>query len=575
MRLVTPAVFIISTLVALNVSALELRPLAETPHVWEPGTFLLEETPEIGNPFDPDSIAVDVVFTPPSGKTLTLPGFWYQDYTRAEVDGVERLTAKGAPGWRVRFTPVEAGAHTYVARVTVENRVAAETAGAFVVEARRDAKGFVRTAADGRYFVQDDGTPLPLLGLCMCWHGGRGTADYEEWLPAFAKAGVNYTRLWMWPHAFGIEVRPGEKLNYNLERAWQLDRVLELARAQGVRVMLCLDYHGIFQVEPDDWGGNNEWPRHPYNAANGGPCADQNAFFSDGAARALYKKRLRYLVGRYAAEPAVMAWQFFNEINNVYRYLNQKDVAAWHGEMGTWLHEQDPYRHLTTTSHSWFMDTPELWSQEGLDYVQCHLYLNSDKADALKQIGSMPEIFRNRFNKPVYVGEYGVSSRGYGDEDDPYRRGLRQGLWAGIMSGSAGTAMPWWWERIHAEKLHGLWTGLARFIEGMNVGPGWAPMAAAAPDDVRALALSDGRRTLLWVVDGRYAYAAGAREKAMAHEGGVVTLQGLPAGRYRVSWRDTGDGRSLEETAADCDGGALAVALPGFEVDAAARIVAE
>jgi len=575
MNVVRPAIFAISVLMSLGASALTVRSALDAHHVWEPGTFLLEETPQAANPFDPDSISIDMAFTAPSGKVTELPAFWHQDFARAEVDGAERLTAQGAPGWRVRFTPVEPGVHAYAARVTVEGRGVAEAAGTFTVDAKRDGKGFVRAASDGRYFVLDDGTPYPLLGLNMCWYGARGTGDYEEWLPAYAKAGVNYTRLWMWPHAFGIEVRPGERLNYNLEHAWRLDRVLELARAQGIRVMLCLDYHGIFQVEPDDWGGNNEWPRHPYNVANGGPCKEQNAFFTDEAARALYKKRLRYLVARYAAEPAVMAWQFFNEINNVHRYLKRDDVAAWHGEMGTWLHEHDPYRHLTTTSHSWFMEAPELWSLPGLDYVQCHMYLNSEKADAIKQISTMPEAFRARFGKPVYVGEYGVSSRGYGSEDDPHRRGLRQGLWAGIMSGTAGSVMPWWWEQIHAEKLHGMWSGLAAFIQGMDVGPGWKPMAAAVPEDVRALALSDGKRALLWAVDDRYAYAKGAREEATPHAGGVVTLQGLPDGTYAVSWRDTERGDVVTETDAKCTGGNLEVALPEFSVDIAARVLAK
>ena len=50
--------------------------------------------------------------------------------------------------------------------------------------------------------------------------------------------------------------------------------MLAEAERRGIYVMLCLDYHGMFEVKPDYWGGNNFWPRHPYNAANGGPCAD-------------------------------------------------------------------------------------------------------------------------------------------------------------------------------------------------------------------------------------------------------------------------------------------------------------
>ena len=136
-----------------------------------------------------------------------------------------------------------------------------------------------------RYFHLDDGTPLFLNGLCVGWHGRRGTYDYDDWLAAYRKAGINYIRIWMCPTAFSIEWDRQDRLHYRLDNAWQLDRVLAEAERSDVFVMLCLDYHGIFEVKPDFWGGNNYWPRHPYNAANGGPCQTQNEFFTSEAAK--------------------------------------------------------------------------------------------------------------------------------------------------------------------------------------------------------------------------------------------------------------------------------------------------
>jgi len=108
-----------------------------------------------------------------------------------------------------------------------------------------------------RSFRLDDGTPLFLDGLCMCWHGRRGTYDYDDWLESSQKAGINYIRLWMWHQAFGIEWDRGDKLKYRMDNAWRLDRVLAEAERRGVFVMLCLDYHGIFEIKSDYWGGNN------------------------------------------------------------------------------------------------------------------------------------------------------------------------------------------------------------------------------------------------------------------------------------------------------------------------------
>jgi hypothetical protein len=75
--------------------------------------------------------------------------------------------------------------------------------------------------------------------------------------------------------------RRGDKLKYRLDNAWRLDRVLAEAERRGVFVMLCLDYHRIFEIKPDYWGGNNFWPRHPYNATNDEPCQLQNEFFTN------------------------------------------------------------------------------------------------------------------------------------------------------------------------------------------------------------------------------------------------------------------------------------------------------
>src|SRR5678816_526845 len=84
--------------------------------------------------------------------------------------------------------------------------------------------------------------------------------------------------------------------SYRLDRAWQLDTVFDMAEGKGIYLLLCLDYHGMFEQTPDYWGGNNHWTNNPYHVLNGGPCPNQNAFFTSTAAHALYQKRLRYLV---------------------------------------------------------------------------------------------------------------------------------------------------------------------------------------------------------------------------------------------------------------------------------------
>lgn len=487
-----------SCAVAAELSVLPLG--GEAPRRWCLSEFrVVGEVPREGlNPFDPESIAVDAVVTGPSGQESRLPAFWHQDFERrlgdvrvTARDGSpqsqqgEVVTPRGDPGWRVRWTPVEAGRHGVRVEVACAGRtVRGPTTVLEVVPAPAGARGFVRVNPEARrYFMTDDGQPLVLLGECCCWHGRRGTFDYDDWLADYPPNGMNYTRLWMWPQAFGLEVVEGERLNYNLAKAWTLDTVLDLAARQGVWVMLCLDYHGIFQVDPDMWGGNNWWPRHPYNASTGGPCSTQNDFFSRPAAAVLYRKRLRYLVGRYGAYPSLLSWQFFNEINNVYRYLKPDDVVAWHDGMARWLKGQDPYRHPITTSFGSVGEQAAMWKLDSLDYSQWHLYLNwaGKYRRPAAACAEVAERFQRDYGKPVYVGEYGTDGRGWRTDADPHLRGLQQAVWGGVLGGTAGTAMPWWWEGMHAAKVHTIWKSLAGFIDGTGLGSrGWEPLRLPA-----------------------------------------------------------------------------------------------
>ena len=94
---------------------------------------------------------------------------------------------------------------------------------------------------------------------------------------------------------------------------------------------------------------------------NGGPCINQDAFFTNTVARTLFEKRLRYLIARYGYSTSLMSWEFFSEIDNEYTWLNPTDVAVWHGLVGGWMHTNDAFGHLVTTSLTGGSDRPEIW----------------------------------------------------------------------------------------------------------------------------------------------------------------------------------------------------------------------
>lgn len=459
-----------------------------TPQRWRRLEFRVSGVPTVSNPFDPNVVTLDATFTLPSGQTRRVPGFWYRNYTRALSNGSEVLTTQGSAEWRVRFCPTEVGNYAVSVALTLNGAPSgspATTTFSVTDRATTGPQGYVRLAAGNRYFATDRGDPLPLNGANVCWHGSAGTYDYDTWFDRMAQSGENFARIWMCPWAFGIEYASGQLTNYRLNRAWQLDYLLELAEQKGIYLMLCLDYHGMFETQPDYWGGNNYWPQNPYNTALGGPCANQNAFFTNATAKAIYKKRLRYLIARYGYSPRLLCWEFFNEIDNVYSYLNATDVANWHAEMGNWLKANDPFGHLVTTSLTGSSDRPEIWNLSQLDFAQYHSYGMPQPATGL---ASVMTSFHDRYHKPALVGEYGTDWRGWNRQTvDPYLRGFRQGIWSGALNGSAGTSMSWWWEEIQNENLYSTFQAITTFTRQTQWGRGtWTPvnfLPASNPPD--------------------------------------------------------------------------------------------
>lgn len=417
--------------------------------------------PQVANPYDPEIISVDATIKFKSTRSIIIPAFWYQPYKSILTNGQEQLFKNGEAHWRLRFIPIEAGEFSISISIVlnkinysdliITNFYASNQSVDQKNLSTVDFLKICKVSENNQYFETIGKTPILLIGECVCWPGNKGTFDYRQWFPAMRESGQNYARLWMCPWAFGIETDTRSLTNYSLDRAWQLDQVMELAAQNGIYILLCLEYHGMFEETPDYWGGNNYWPKNPYNKAVGGPCINQNDFFKNVIAKDIFKKRLRYLVARYSAFWNLLAWQFFNEIDNVYKYLNPTDVASWHKEMAEWLKTHDPYNHMVTTSLTSGSDRPEIWSITNIDFSVYHAY---NHTQPVSKISKIIDSFIKKYKKPVMIGEYGTDWRGWNRSQDPYLRGLRQGILTGAISGSVGTSMSWWWEKLFEENVY-------------------------------------------------------------------------------------------------------------------------
>jgi hypothetical protein len=127
--------------------------------LWQRVDFRISNVPSASNVFDPDSISVDAVFTLPSRRVITVPAFWYQGYQRGLPGNRESLTLTGAPEWRLRFTPPEAGDYSLSLTVRTNGQPWGSPAVTnFAVSANQPAtrSGYVRIAPSQQYLETGD-----------------------------------------------------------------------------------------------------------------------------------------------------------------------------------------------------------------------------------------------------------------------------------------------------------------------------------------------------------------------------------------------------------------------------------
>ena len=556
------------------------------------------------NPFNPEEIDVWALFTSPQGQATRVNGFLDQPCTRRLDHDAEQIEPAGAPAWKIRFTPAVEGTWHY--RVFAKDR-SGETSlpeASFTVSAST-RPGFIRRAEHNpRMFAYDNGQPYFAVGENVCWGGKRGSFDYDDWLPALAKAGGNWLRIWMcswncaleWSREPRGDWRVGQYNGvgfYSLDNAWKLDTILDLAETNGLAVMLCFGTYGEFNT--GGFFNEGQWKANPYNTTNGGPCLKPAEFWTNTTARQLYRQRLRYLTARYASRTGIQSWEFWNEANA---------PAAWIGEMARCLkgtgefagHPLDPYGHLVTTTYG----TGEIWRSPEVDFTQTHHYGKGDVPD------HAPVVHRDalaaaRYDKPHLMGEYGIDWRGPDEKYDPDGRAinLHNGLWASALSDNAGGAMLWWWDNyVHPRKLYGHFTPLRRFADTVpwTEAP-WKPLAlrvetaegvwvslngdaatpspeAERPLPLNLYGLQNGRLALLWAQNAAHNWKNAHDKKPVPPVRPTkLEVRGLPPGRYSVEWWDTWQGDVTRKETVSAAPDRISLLLPELQTDAAAQIL--
>ena len=576
--------------------------------LYETLTVRFELNRQIYNPFDVQHADIRAFVTAPSGKTMTVYGFWYQDFERNERYDHDELAPLGRPEWRVRITPSEVGEHKYKLEVQLKGEEPLETPEFTFAATPSREHGFVRVSLkDPSYFEFDDGsffypvghnvhTPVDL----RCWQLAlnkphplaRGLKLYESIFPRMAAAGENVAEVWMAAWWVGLEwTRRWRHYHgagrYSLENAWKLDRLLDNARRHGVRVHLVIDNHGKLSEFVDP-----EWDDNPFNKASDpdGNVEHPGEYFTDPRTREMHKQRLRYIAARWGGDPTVMGWELVSEFNLVgngqrgprgnpigkgdYNYYKTPPARAWVREMLEALRSYDPYKRPATNHFSGDFNVVdrELAMTPAFDYIVGDGYRDQPGWTAMAQ-GWFRTFGYAR--KPYWVTEFG----GYWNASSPARleADLHTGLWSTWMTNAGATPLFWWYDFVDQANHYTHYRAFTRFIQGEDRrGQNGFPEEVrftSARDNLDGMQYRWSEGVYAWVFNQQsMAHMPDKKQDLPRHEGLTALVPGLTEGPYSIEYWDTYEGKVLLKEQQELQPGQqLNLRFPAFKGDVAVK----
>ncbi len=529
------------------------------------------------NPFRDGEVRLWAEVTAPSGRQTRVPGFFTRDYERTGDGEAERLSPTGPASWRLRIAPTEPGIHSYVVKVASPAGTCESKTASF--EALPAAtRGFLHTPQrQTRYLEDARGQPVFLVGHNACWPSAKApSSSLERAFEQMARHGMNSTRLWLC--TWGIHIEGSKPDEYRLDDAWRLDQALATARDRGLYVQLCLDNF-------TDLTALEKAADNPYLARNGGACQRPDQFFTSPKAAEQYRRRLAYLVARYAPFASLLAWELCNEADCATENRRDPALLAWTRGAAAFLKEADPYHHPVTISLSPRSAWDELWRIPGIDIVESHIYLHrptqvrdSDELDEaallLKEIDAGVDS-----GKPFLVAEFGfLGTSDFNPLNEADKTGvhLHNALWTSALGGCAGTAMLWWWDSyLGAHDLGYHFAAVDKFFQGEALpAAGWTTVRDRGTGPVRVVGMKSGAAALLWIQqrENTWYHRLVERRAPAILPGAGIELGQLGDGRYRIEWWDTYSGELATHTTQTTRDGTLLLRVPPGHPDIACKV---
>jgi endo-1,4-beta-mannosidase len=405
----------------------------------------------------------------------------------------------------------------------------------------------------------------------------RGLDMYRDLFEKYAEHGINVVEVWLCSWWLAPEWIPDAVGNHgighmNQHRSWLLDRIMEMAEAHDIYVILLFHNHGKFSKWCDA-----EWARNPYNKRNDGFLNSPEEFFDNSRADRAFERYADYIVSRWGYSPHILAWKLFSEIDLTGAVGNREfykdpSVKKWHQRMSAYLKEIDPWKHMVTTHWATsvhFINDP-IARISDLDILTTDAY-HRKTTGVIKFFRDTMD-YTEKMRKPVILTEFGGDP--YGTKMNALLKQVHLGLWQGTFNQFAIPPMLWWFALLDEKDLYDRYAALAEFMENEDLRGSEKFKRREVGQNSRMWLIQQDERLLGWVYDKGFYLSERLDLNPAVQSGPAVEVGGMQPGVYQLRFYDT---RTAEVLAARrvtvASDGRLSAQCPDYVRDIAFKAI--
>jgi hypothetical protein len=483
------------------------------------------------NPFDPEEVTLDAMFTSPTGKQWEIPGF----YNMSTFNAI----------WMVRFSPHETGTWEYT--ITVRDKsgeVKSEKRSFTAIES--PYHGPIKIAGNNRYLEYTDGTPFYGVGFwyndLMTYRNSEGAIKPDE-LDRLKELGVNFISTFITP----IETMGTGLGRYDQHLCHRIDEIFEMCENKDIQLSFNFWFHNF--ISETVW--SHGWQTNPYQLV-----CDSKDFFISNEAWEYQEKLYRYFIARWGYSRSLAIWFIVDEVNgtDAWRYGDTLAAAEWGKKIHDYFKSNDPYNHPTTGTRSggiqeWWGEAYDIFDLPGREIYEAQGFpingegkISADDTHPLtysynNYAGEIRKLW-DGWEKPCLIPETGYDHSYYEPSQPGYLAQYHNALWVSLACGSSMT--PFWWAHgsfINDNMITRQITNLRIFSDEIpfsklkNLGP-----VEATFTNGDAFVMKSDQFVYGWVVNPE-----------TDASGETVTISGLNNGKYKLRLYHTWRGQFIQE----------------------------